>query len=346
MSPSAAPRRTPVRSRLLRGLALLALVALLLPAVGLTLARLLEPLAPLRDRLVLVVPFTPLALPAYALALLGLAVALLVRRPLLRHRAWQGAALVTVVGLALHAAWFAPQVVGSPTDDADGQRLVVMNLNLLEGGADAAEVAALVTEHDVDVLVLQEVPSDAVARLDAAGLATLLPQRAGAPRDDRRTAGTMVLSRLPLAPATELGTVFDSWRTTVTTEAGDLDLLAVHPFAPVGDRASARTDHDLLLDEVRDRGADLVVGDFNATPDSVALRRYGDVGLRSAAEVLGAGWLPTWPQHGGWGGIWAPPLLQIDHALVTERLGVVDVTTATVARTDHAAVVVELVVPW
>ncbi|WP_052336359.1 endonuclease/exonuclease/phosphatase family protein [Nocardioides alkalitolerans] len=345
MTPSDAPRRPTSPSRLLPALGAVVLAVVLLPAAALTLARLIEPWAPLRDALVLVVPFTPLALPAYAVVLVGLVVAALVRRPVRRRRSWRAAAVVATVGLVVHAAWFAPQVTGDPTD-ADGHELVVMNLNLLEGRAATAEVVALVEERDVDVLVLEEVPTDALARLDAAGLATLLPERAGDTRDDRLTAGTMVLSRLPLGPAEPLGTVFDSWRTTVTTEAGELDLLAVHPFAPVGDRADARRDHDLLRAAVRDDGADLVVGDLNATPDSVALRRYGDVGLRSAAEVVGAGWMPTWPQHGGWGGIWAPPLLQIDHVLVGERVRVADVGTTRVTGTDHAAVVAVLVVPW
>ena len=90
--------------------------------------------------------------------------------------------------------------------------------------------------------MLEEITPDELDRLDAAGLAELLPHRIGEPDED--VAGTMVFSNEQLGEPALLATQFQSYRVQV----GSLTLLAVHPVAPVLPQAWRR-DHDLIRSE-------------------------------------------------------------------------------------------------
>ena len=146
--------------------------ALGLPAVVLTVVRLVDSDV---GSMIRVESFTPLGVPLYA-ALVLLMVFGAVSRPG-RIRAQRAvAAVVALVGLVLHGWWFAPQVTGdNPAPAAGAQRMTVMTANLFEGQGDAQDVVDAVRSDHVDLLVLEEITPDALARLDAAGLADLLP---------------------------------------------------------------------------------------------------------------------------------------------------------------------------
>jgi endonuclease/exonuclease/phosphatase (EEP) superfamily protein YafD len=204
----------------------LVLVALLVPAATLTAVRLLDLDAGLAIRLV---SFTPLALPLYAAAVLLLAVLVVVRR---RTRLVL-LLLPALVGLGLHAWWFAPLVSGGQPDTT-GRTWTVMTSNLLAGQGDGLEVLRAATEADVDVLVLEEVTTGVVADMERAGLSERFPHHIGEARPDGQTDGTMVWSRVPLSEATRVGTDMQSWAVEVRDPDGEpFTLLAVHPAAPV-----------------------------------------------------------------------------------------------------------------
>ena len=78
-----------------------------------------------------------------------------------------------------------------------------MNANLFAGKADAEDVVDAVRREHVDVLVVEEITPDELGRLDAAGLAGLLPNRVGEPDPD--VAGTMVFSNEQLGAPALLG---------------------------------------------------------------------------------------------------------------------------------------------
>lgn len=290
--------------------------------------------------------FAPLALPAHAvLALAALGLAGRRRdRPHRRRTVPAAVAAAVLLGLTgLHLAWLAPQVVGGPAAvDDDAPRLRVLALNVLGGAADPAAVVAQAAAVDADVLVLSEVTPDALARLVEAGLAAAYPHRAGQPAE--WVIGTMVFATVPLRDVERLPMGYGAWGTTLDTAWGDLRLLAVHPSPPLGDADSWARDHAVLLAEVRRGEVDLVAGDLNATPDHAPLHAYADAGLRSAAELTGAGWAPTWPAQGrvGIGPLRAPRLVQIDHVLVAPGLGVTDYSRVSVPGTDHSGVVAEV----
>jgi len=282
--------------------------------------------------LVPIVAFTPYAA---ATSVVPVAAALAARE-------WVVAAIAAAALLALVAA-VAPRAFdgGHPAAAAGGQRLVVMTANLRFGGADAASLLALVREHDVDVLSLQELTSRAVARLDAAGAGELLPGRALAPR--RRARGSGLMARHPLRLLVEpIPEGRAQLRAALELPGGDeLHVVAVHPFPPVS-RESEHAWNDVLraLPGARAGGRQhMLLGDFNATLDHSELRRVIDRGYVDAAAATGRGLRPTWPV----GRVFAP--LTLDHVLVERSIAVSKVSVHTFAGSDHRAVIAELVLP-
>jgi len=319
-------------------LAWLVVVCLLAPAMAVTVLRILQPtwLPAIKA-----VSFAPYALLPY----LVVAVALLVRWALQRDRpglAFTVACVLALAGLVVHVWWIAPQFTGSAPPPGAGAPLRVMNLNLLKGNADAVALTAATASLRVDVLVVEEVTGPELAALRVAGLDAQLPHRAGSPATG--VTGTMVFSRYPLRVVGTLPTRFGSVVVDVGAPAGPVRVVAIHAYPPVDAHA---WDHDLRLiaDRVAaDAKTDLVVGDFNATPDNVQLRRFGDAGLRSAAEITDGGWQPTWPDNGNqrFLGVGLPRLVQIDHVLVAASMTAISTRLVHVPGTDHAGVVAEV----
>ena len=276
--------------------------------------------------------FTPIAIPLYAAVLLLMVVGA-VLWPADQRSQPVTVAVLALAGLALHGWWFAPQVLGDNPAPAEGaERITVMNANLFAGLGSAEDVVAAVRRDHVDILVLEEVTPAVLEQLDAEGLAELLPHRAGAP--DRDVAGTMVFANEEMGEPALLATQFHSYRVQV----GELTLLAVHPVAPVLPQAWRR-DHDLIRNEAVDKGADLIVGDLNATPDHDVMRELADAGFRDAGELANEGWQPTWPaNHVGIVPL-LPPLIQIDHVLLASTLASLGTHTVNIGGTDHLAVV-------
>jgi endonuclease/exonuclease/phosphatase (EEP) superfamily protein YafD len=302
--------------------------ALGLPALVLTVVRLVDSDV---GGMIRVESFTPVAIPLYAALLVVTALPAMLGSTDRSRRVT--VALLALAGLVVHGWWFAPQVTGdNPAPAAGAERITVMNANLFEGKADAQDLVDAVRREHVDLLVVEEITPDELDRLDAAGLAALLPQRAGQPDPD--VAGTMVFSDEQLGEPALLATQFDSYRVQV----GSLMLLAVHPTAPVLPQAWRR-DHDLIRAEAVDKDVDLIVGDMNATPDHAVMRELDDAGFRDAGELANNGWQPTWPANHV--GIFPllPPLVRIDHVLLADTLASLGTHTVDIDGTDHLALV-------
>jgi len=305
-----------------------AAVLVALPAVPLTVARAFDTD---NGSLIRLEAFTPLALPMYAVLLVLLAFGAARRHGGRKPRVV--AALLALTGLAAHAWWFAPQVIGdNPAPTQGAERLTVMNANLYEGRADAQELVDAVRANHVDILVLEEITPQLLEEMDGLGLATLLPERVGEP--DYMVAGTMILANRPLTDHVRLRTTFQGWE----AKFGSLTVLGVHPVAPV-DPAGWRADHAAILAQAEADHADLIVGDMNATPDHDVMRRLDDAGFRDAGELANEGWQPTWPaNHVGVFPL-LPTLVRIDHVLVSDAMASLGTHTETIKGTDHLALV-------
>ena len=307
-------------------------LALALPWLGWAAVRLVG--LDLRHPVVALVSFTPYAA---ATAWLPVVAALILRR--------RAVALVVAVAAGVLGAAVLPRALGGERvpSGADGPALRVMSANVYFGRADMAAIVRLARAEDVDVLSLQELTSDAVARLDAAGGRALFPARALRARSGATGAG--LLARLPLR---ELNP--DDVTDTAQPEAElrlpgaqPVRIKGVHPLPPITTRSESAW--RAVIAALPRPGAEprgplrVLAGDFNATLDHRAFRALVDDGYVDAADATGSGLLATWPR-----GRSRPPIT-IDHVLLDERLGVRSFAVHDVPGSDHRAVVAELVLP-
>jgi endonuclease/exonuclease/phosphatase family metal-dependent hydrolase len=262
----------------------------------------------------------------------------------LTRRQWL-AASVALVAAAMLTVVVLPRVRPGPSP-ATGVRLQVMTSNLRIGGADPAAVVALVRDHDIDVLAVQEFTPDAEAGLKAAGIDQLLPYSELAAEPG--SPGSGLYSRFPITGggAQRNGGGFDqAYGIIQPPGATPLLVESAHPAAPYSVDALRNWRADLAAEPAADpQGTPrILLGDFNSTLDHAELRALVARGYRDAASTVGKGLVPTW-------GLYYPhdrrlPPITIDHVLVDERIGVRDVQVHRVPQTDHRAVLAWLTVP-
>jgi endonuclease/exonuclease/phosphatase family metal-dependent hydrolase len=197
-----------------------------------------------------------------------------------------------------------------------------------------------VREHQVDVLALEELTDQAVARLEAAGLKDLLPY------DDllafRDADGSGLYSRWPLEKLPPFTARFQSPGARVHVPGGDVVVRVVHVIPATFDGDSAyRADYAALTPQVRALPPDnaVLAGDFNATQDSQAFRALAGSRFRDASEVAGSGLQRTWGVRPG-----APALLHLDHVLVEYGVAARSTQVLPLPGSDHRALLARLVV--
>jgi endonuclease/exonuclease/phosphatase (EEP) superfamily protein YafD len=295
----------------------------LLPAIVATAMRLFPPSD---DQTARVAAFISYGLLGYLIAL-GCLLIVLVRAG---RRVVIAVITLAVALLTLcHIAWLAPLFVDDHRAAAT-REFRLMSLNMYDGGADSREVVQRAERADIVILV--EATPDALQDLKRFGWDERFPYSLGDPKSG--FANTAVYSRFPLSHSKLLGnTAFQQWETTVRIpKIGSIRLMAVHPCNPYcgGDRWSA--EHLLLHEAVIDNLDQplIMAGDFNAVDDHGPMQALRRLGLRSATDVAGAGWLPTYPADKPY-----PPLLPIDHILINKELTATSVTSFDITGTDH-----------
>jgi endonuclease/exonuclease/phosphatase (EEP) superfamily protein YafD len=253
--------------------------------------------------------------------------------------------LVVTVALGFSRRWGMTAVVGSfvlvnlvplapyyvphrEVVDRDAPRLRVLSLNVNDHRSQYEPVLALIGDVDADVVVLIEVDERWVEAVSV--LARTYPYQVMA-----------LLSKYPLEDS-EILTLgragLRSISTRVQVETASVELIATHPYPPV-----TRHQAELRNDQLGAVGRFVatlpnpvvLVGDLNATPWSLPLRRLiRETGLRDSA--LGRGVQPSWPA--------GLPLLraQIDNCLVSPDLAVVRRTVGPNVDSDHLPLIAEL----
>ena len=265
---------------------------------------------------------------AWALAVL---LALAARRVARRRAAAAVVTALAVAGLALQVSWLVPSFVPD-AEPVAGEALVVLTLNVEVGTAadEPAEIARLAGQ--ADVVVLQEVTRQSVADLGRAGLDERFPHRIG--EGEAGASGTVVYSRFPLELVAWVPTSLESVIVRAHTPDGPLTIAGVHPMHPMGPWvADAATVREALRPHLGERL--VVAGDFNAVDRHLTMRDLADDGLRDAVDVAGAGWVCTWPADRAF-----PPVVGIDHVLVSASMTALEVRPVEVAGTDHAGLLV------
>jgi len=323
-----------VRRRRRPGARTLVAAALAAPVVGYALLRglALDRVSPL----VAAVAFTPYALALGPVAVLG---ALVLRR--------RAVAVVAFVASVVLAVCVAPRALDGPAPPpiVDGIPYTVVSANLLFGRADPAAVVSLVRRSRADAVALVELTPAALARLDRAGLAELLPHRVtllGRPYGNN---GSALLSRRPIVPVRGASRPGGNAQPAAVVELpggrGRVRLQAVHPVPPIlpGDVRSWERDLRVLPSAGSDPALSVLLGDFNATLDHRELQALLARGYVDAADAVGAGLRPTWPV------MRRRPPITIDHVLVDRRAAVRSYSVHRLPGTDHRALVVRLVLP-
>ncbi|MEJ2860049.1 endonuclease/exonuclease/phosphatase family protein [Actinomycetospora flava] len=306
---------------------------------------------------------SPLAFGLLALTPVVSGVAVVVAAVCLLARRWVTGAVAAVAALALLAV-----VVPRATGDGDpvvtpgptSAPVTVATINMRFGQADPAAVVGLVRAQQVEVLGLQEVTPEAEQALADAGLRAELPFVAS--RAEEGAGGTALYARHPLTSSGLVlrEGVFSQVTARVLAPSGPVDVVVAHPAAPVfrDDAAGwAREITNLPGPAPLEGPPRLVLGDLNATLDHRPLRELlsGDIkgstpiGERSStlgagpwtdsAAAVGAGLRGTWPTDRT-----LPPFAAIDHVLVSGPIAPVDLTTQVLPGSDHAGVVVRLLV--
>ncbi len=308
---------------LLVAVAVLALV----PAVLATVLRLVPPAD---DATALIAAFIPYGLLGYLIALVCLVLALV------RARRRAGlAALTSAVALAvsLQLSWLVPFFVADDRPaTTPGFRL--MSLNMYKGLADPATVARQAEQADVVILI--EATPFVLKDLESDGWRQRFPYAVGDLRTD--ISDTAVYSRYPLSNGRLLGgTSFQQWQVQIDVpDLGPVQLIAAHPCNPFCRGGRWSSEH-ALLNRAAAAAIDrplVVAGDLNAVDDHGPMQALHRLGLTSVTDLTGAGWLPTWPANRRF-----PPLLPIDHILVSSRLTATSVDTFAVPGTDHLGLV-------
>ncbi len=239
----------------------------------------------------------------------------------------------------------------SPTSPQDTVTVRVLTLNSRGGTADATALLAVLRQHAVDVLAVQELTWDLVHRLGAAGLGGVLPHTHLDPRPD--SPGTGLWARWPLTPLESVpGLVAAAPRARAEPVPGrPVVLTSVHPLTPMRDRGYPwQRDLAGLLPLAQKAEPQVVMGDFNASRDHQPFRDLLAAGFVDCAD---AGQHRTWPGF-TWPVSWdlysdrenqrfpdrrAPALMRLDHVLVSRAGATVRAARPVrVAGTDHHAV--------
>ncbi|MBB5869526.1 endonuclease/exonuclease/phosphatase family metal-dependent hydrolase [Allocatelliglobosispora scoriae] len=261
-------------------------------------------------------------------------------------RRWGATAVAAVTAVALVACVLPRAFTDSdPQAGATGLDLRVATSNVYAGRADPAEIIRLARVHRVDLLAVQEMTDDWLARADAAGIGDVFAYRYVA--IDAGQDGSALFSRYELRDGATRR-VGDSWfrqahADLVLPGGVTVAVESVHAASPysaemVGYWRASYRDEPPATPDGRLR---VLLGDFNATLDHAPVRRLVDTGYRDAAEVTGDGFVGTW---GPYDGDLLPPVT-IDHVLADRRIGVRDCHVFGLPGGDHRMLLAELVLP-
>ena len=285
---------------------------------------------PRDDATALLASFIPYGILGYTLSLCLFLIALIRAR-----RRWALLIVTTVVAglLALHASWLVPFFVADHRV-ATTKPFTLLSLNMYAGAADPQ--ALLAQAQHADVVILVEATPEALNTLAVLGLGTRFPYAVGDPK--QAVSNTAIYSRFPLSDTTLVqGTLFQQYVTTVAVPAiGPIRLIGAHICNPYCGNGRWAAEHAILratVDANLNRPL-VMAGDFNAVDDHGPLQFLRRQGLESATDIVGAGWLPTYPARR-----FLPPLLPIDHVMINNRLTATSIRTVKIPGTDHLGLI-------
>lgn len=254
--------------------------------------------------------------------------------------AWRGrrafalaATAAAVLALAPVLPWYFDRESEAPSAAPPHLKLLVANVYYSNPRYD--RIRRLVTEEDPDVVGLVEISERWLRELGP--LRERYPHHFEFP--DERLVGFALYSRVPIVGAREVrarGQATTAVLATLVTDAGEIDLLLVHPASPVSAAAirNRNAQIEALARLVRDSARPVVLaGDLNLTMWNRGYRPLVEVaGLHNARAGHGIG--PTWPAIGRIG-------VPIDHILATREISLQNFRVLRPIGSDHRPIVSE-----
>jgi endonuclease/exonuclease/phosphatase family metal-dependent hydrolase len=262
--------------------------------------------------------------------------------PLLRGGRSRGVAALAAAALT---AAVAPRAIPRRQAPADGPGLRVLTSNMLVGRADAESLVRLVDSTGADVLFLQELTDGAAARLQKAGLDSVLPYHVLEPAVFGPK-GSGIWARYPMRDGLAVPPASRSRPVARLDVPGgkSVQLVCVHLRPPRPSRSpsgAARWRTEMAMLPGPGDVPVIMAGDFNATLDHAQFRALLRRGYVDAAVQAGRGLVPTWgPRPGG-----ELALLAIDHILLDPRCAVRAVSAHKLPGTDHRALYAQIQLP-
>lgn len=253
---------------------------------------------------------------------------------------WSRGEVALGIGLLAALVWqvthfveylpFWPKQVAGTENCAPGQRLTLLNSNVLMDNRQFDRQLAMIREQDADVLLLLETGPEWADHLRA--LYPNYPYHLAEPAPT--TYGMMLLSRLPMKGVVRhrLQAGVPSIDALVQLRGGEVvEVKALHPEPPWPGDDSGERDAELVQagKEIRASGrAGVVLGDLNDVAWSRSSRLFRKVGGMGDPRV-GRGLYPTFTAQ--------YPLLRwpLDHLFVTPHWRLLDVTRLGPTGSDH-----------
>lgn len=269
----------------------------------------------------------------FKLQYLVVSVLLCVAFALLRQPLYAGGLLIAV---GLNASLVIPWYV-SDTRSAGDNQLKLIHANVLSTNTNYEALFKLVDAEKPDVVLLQEVSPEWLMALDA--LREEFPYSYAEARSGNF--GIALFSRVPFTSSSHVDSPPLGYPTVIATlDLGgeSLRLVGTHPSIPLGQQLYKDRNEQLasigpLL--TGDDGPCMLVGDLNASMWDLNYRSLEEeTGLRNARNGFGV--VPTWPTFMPFA------MIPIDHVLVSDDIGVVEMRSGPRIGSDHLPLIVTL----
>lgn len=235
-----------------------------------------------------------------------------------------------------------------PPAPTTGPTLSILATNVERTQRDAEAQARAVLDVHADIACVIEATETTVAALDRAGLAGRLPYRSS--DQDPGWFGSLIASRHPILArwTGDLGGRPGHW-VDLDVSGVAVRVAAVHTQAPIFDRDVSLWHSTIaataaLADTAP--GPVVLAGDWNATGGHGSFRgALGTHDLADAQARRGHWWWPTWPVDHPVAGLPIPPVLALDHVVVSSDIEVRGVERLAIPACDHQAVRAALRLP-
>lgn len=243
--------------------------------------------------------------------------------------------LIAIAGLS--DLWASPERPGGSVE------VSVMAANLYQENPEPEEMKSALLSADADVLVTMETTKAVLVGENS--LALKYPYRLSL-RTSGETLRTVIWSRYPMRNGRllleDLVEPTGAHAIIQVAPGVEFTILGVHLAHNLGGNQRQQIEALDLIAESLPKPR-VVVGDFNATPWSYAMRRVEEL---TGTRRIG-GFLITWRGSftGALSGIPIPLGLQIDHALVSNQIGVLSFRKVVIPGSDHFAIAARLALP-